>query len=264
MALGVEAEALLARQRALHRAPDQPGGERRLGLVAHVLLAPEGAAVGHQLDHDPVGRDVEHAADVVAVVPHTLSAGVDVHRPRSRIGHGEGRLRLEKGVLDPLGLEHLVDGVGTCRQGGIDVTAGIGAHRQDVAVGAPHRQRRVGGDRRQRIGDRRVDVVLHVDELGSRPGMLAGLGDDDGKDITGERGPPTDGDHHRPVLVDDPDTQLAGDVGGGEHGDDAVGSHRSGRVDGDHVGPGVGREVQSGVEHPRQPEGRRCSRGRRG
>ena len=82
MALGVQAEALLARQRALHRAPEQPGGERRLRLVAHVLLAAEGAAVGDELDDDPVGGDVEDAADVVAVVPHPLPAGVDVQRAR--------------------------------------------------------------------------------------------------------------------------------------------------------------------------------------
>ena len=250
MALGVQAEALLARHRALHRAPEQPGGERRLGLVAHVLLAAEGAAVGHELDHDPVGGDVETRTDVVAVVPHSLSARVDVHRPRSRVRHGERRLWFEEGVLDALRLEHLVDGVGTRRQGGVDVTAGVGAHRQDVAVGAPYRQRRVGGDRRQWIGDRRQDVVLHVDQLGRRPCLLAGLGDDDGEHIAGERGPPTDGDHHRPVLVDDPDAQLAGDVGGGEHGDDAVGSRGSGGVDGDDVGAGVGGEVQGGVEHP--------------
>ncbi len=254
MTLGVQAEALLPRQRALHRAPEQPGGERRLGLVAHVLLAAEGTAVGHQLDDDPVGGDVEDAADVVAVVPHPLPARVDVHRAGDRVRHRQRRLRLEEGVLDALRLEHLVDGVGARLQSGVDVTAGVGAHRQDVAVGAPHRERRVGGDRRQRIGDRRQDVVLHVDQLGRRPCLLAGLGDDDGEHVSGERGAPTDGDHHRPVLVDDPDAQLAGDVGGGEHGDDSVGSRGSSGVDGDDVGTGVVSEVQGGVEHPGDTE----------
>ena len=56
MALGVHPEALLARQRALHRSVEQPGGERRVGLVAHVLLAAERAAVRDQLDGHPVGR----------------------------------------------------------------------------------------------------------------------------------------------------------------------------------------------------------------
>ena len=118
VALGVHAEALLARQRALHRAVEQPGGERGLRLVAHVLLAAERPAVGHQLDDDPVGGDVEHAADVVAVVPHALAAGVDVQRAlvAGARRHGERRLRLEEGVLDALGLEHLVDGVGARRR----------------------------------------------------------------------------------------------------------------------------------------------------
>ena len=53
VALGVDAEALLARQRALHRAPQQPGGQRGMRLVAHVLLAAEGAAVGDELDRPP-------------------------------------------------------------------------------------------------------------------------------------------------------------------------------------------------------------------
>ena len=49
--------------------------------------------------------------------------------------------------------------------------------------------------------------------------------------------------------MDDPDAQLAGDVGGGVHGDDAVGSGGTCGVDGDDVGAGVGGEVQGGVEH---------------
>ena len=157
-------------------------------------------------------------------------------------------------MLDALRLEHLVDGVGARRQRGVDVAAGVGAHRQDVAVGAPHGDRRVGGDRRQRVGDRRQDVVLDVDQLGGRPRLLARLGDDDGEHVAGERRAPADGDHHRPVLVDDPDAQLAGDVGGGEHGDDAVGGGGAGGVDGDDVGAGVGGEVQGGVEHPGHAE----------
>ena len=55
VALGVHEQALLAGERALHRALQEPGGQRRLRLVGHVLLAAEGAAVGDELDGDPVG-----------------------------------------------------------------------------------------------------------------------------------------------------------------------------------------------------------------
>ena len=228
MTLGVQPEALLARQRALHRTPEQPGGERRLGLVAHVLLAAERTAVGHQLDDDPVGRDVEDAADVVAVVPHSLAPRVDVHRAGGRVGHGERRLRLEEGVLDALGLEHLVDGVGARRQRRVDVATGVGAHRQHVAVGTPHGERGVRGDGRQRVGDRRQHVVLDVDQFRRGPRLLAGLGDDDRQHVAGERGATADWDHHRPVLVDDSDAQLARDVGGRVHGHHAIGGCRRG------------------------------------
>src|ERR1700754_2274130 len=43
-------------------------------------LPPKAPAVADQLDGDAVGADGEHAADVVAVVPHALAARVDVHR----------------------------------------------------------------------------------------------------------------------------------------------------------------------------------------
>ena len=150
VALGVDAEALLARQRALHRAVEQPRRERGVGLVAHVLLAAERAAVGDQLDRDPIGGEVEHAADVVAVVPHALAAGVDVQRRSSPSpdGHGERRLGLEEGVLDALGLEDLVDRVGAGRERAVDVAARVGAARQHVAVGAPHGQLGAGLDAR--------------------------------------------------------------------------------------------------------------------
>ena len=56
----------------------QPGGQRRLGLVGHVLLAAEGAAVGNLLDDDPLGGDLEHRGDLVAVVPDALAAREDL------------------------------------------------------------------------------------------------------------------------------------------------------------------------------------------
>ena len=74
MTLGMYPEALLPRQRALHRSIEEPCRERRVRLVAHVLLAAERAAVRHQRDGDRLVADREHPGDVVAVVPHALTA----------------------------------------------------------------------------------------------------------------------------------------------------------------------------------------------
>ena len=54
--------------------------------------------------------------------------------------------------------------------------------------------------------------------------------------------------------MDDPDAQLAGDVGGGEHRDHPVGRRGSRRVDGEHVGPGVRGQVEGGVEQARDAQ----------
>ena len=63
-----------------------------------------------------------------------------------------------------------------------------------------------------------------------------------------------DRDHDRPVLVDDADPQLAGDVGGGEHGLHAGVGEGAAGVDGEDVGPGVVGELERGVEHAVDPD----------
>ena len=152
-------------------------------------------------------------------------------------------------MLDALGLEHLVDGVGTRRQRRVDVATLVGAHREHVAVGTPHGEWGVRGDGRQRVGDRRQHVVLDLDQFRRGPRLLAGLGDDDRQHVTGERGATSDWDHHRPVLVDDSDAQLARYVGSRVDVHHAIGGCRAGRVNGLDVGAAVCGEVESGVEH---------------
>ena len=122
MALGVHAEALLPGERALHRTLQEPGRQRGVGLVRHVLLAAEGTAVRDELDGHLIVADAEHGCDLVAVVPHTLAAGVHV-QAAVVTDHGERALGLEEGVLDPLGLERLGDHVRAARQLGLDVAA---------------------------------------------------------------------------------------------------------------------------------------------
>ena len=103
--------------------------ERGVRLVGHVLLAAEGTTVGDELDHHPVLIDAEHAADVVPVVPHALPTGVHVEAAvvAGARRDGEAGLGLQEGVLDALGLEHLVERVRALGQRGVDVTAGVRA-----------------------------------------------------------------------------------------------------------------------------------------
>ncbi len=226
-------------------------------LVAHVLLAAERPAVRDELDGHACGIDVEHGSDVVAVVPHALPSGVHVEGPLSVVPGRDrhGRLGFEERVLDPLRVERLVDGERTRGEGRVEVGATrVRAGRQHVGVGAPHRQRGVVVERGAGVGVRRVHLVADLDQLGSGAGVVAGVGDDHGEHVARVRRAPTDGDHHRPVLVDQPDTQLAGQVVGGEHGLDPGRGERGRGVDRDDVGSGVVGQVERGVQHPGHPD----------
>ena len=152
-------------------------------------------------------------------------------------------------MLDALRLEHLVHGVGRLGQAGIDIAADVLADAQHVAGGVPHRDRRVGLECGDRIGDRRVHLVGHVDDGGRGTCQLARLGDDDRQHVAGEAGAAADRNHDRPVLVDDADQQLARQVGRGEHRVHARHGQRSTGVDADDVGTRVRGEVQRGVQH---------------
>ena len=68
------------------------------------------------------------------------------------------------------------------------------------------------------VGERAERPVGDIDELGRLTRGLARVGDDDGEDVAEIGGAAALGDEHGPVGVDDPDPQLTGDVGGGEHG----------------------------------------------
>ena len=247
MALGVDEQRLLAGQRALHRPLQEVGGEGGLGLVGHVLLAAERPAVGHQLHLDPVDRQAEHRGDLVPVVPHALAAGPDLEDAVGP-GRGQRRLGLEEGLLDPLGLERLPHDVGRRRQRGLDVAApGVGRAGQLVAVQLPHGVL-VGGQRGVGVDHRRQHLVVHLDQGGRPLGRGPVAGHDDGQHVAEVRRPPALGDEHRPVLVDQPDPQLARDVGRGQDRLDPGHGRRRGGVDAQDVGPGVVGQPQDPVE----------------
>ena len=241
----------------------QPCRQGRLRLVRHVLLAAEGAAVGHELDGDRVRRRRRAPGRCRCGRPRrpdrpSTRAGVP---PSS--GTASGRLGLQEGVLDALRLEQLVNGVGARGEGGVDVATGVLAHAQDVRVRAPHRDLRVvdGGDG---VGERAQHVVVHVDQRGGGSRLLPGPGHHDGEHVAGVGRAAALGDEHRPVLVDQPDAQLTRHVGRGEHGDDTGRRAGGGAVDAAHVGAGVVGEAQGGVQQARRPQVVDVARGRRG
>ncbi len=96
-----------------------------------------------------------------------------------------------------------------------------------------------------------MDPVLHVDELRRPLGRLDVVGDGDGEHVAGVGGATPDGDHHRPVGVDEAHPQLTRDVVCGEDPVDAGEGLCPRRVDGDDVGAGVVGEAQEAVEHAR-------------
>ena len=75
------------------------------------------------------------------------------------------------------------------------------------------------------------------------------VGNDDGEHVAEIRRAPADGDHHRPVLVDEAHPQHAGDVGGGEHGSHTRHGFGGTGVNGQHVGTGMVGEPQCAVCH---------------
>ena len=84
------------------------------------------------------------------------------------------RLGLEEGVFDALRPERLVHRVGAGGVGLLEVGAAlVGARRQHVGVGAPHRQWRAGRERSTRIGVRGVDVVGDLDQFRRGTGVVA-------------------------------------------------------------------------------------------
>jgi hypothetical protein len=250
--LGVDPQALLTRQRAFHRSVEEPGSKRCVRLIAHVFLAAERATVGHECDRHLFVADGETAGDVVAVVPHTLSARIHLQMPLASgvdRWHCERALRLEERVLDTLRVEHLVDDVRGCSQRCVDIAAGVLAGAEHVAGGAPHRDGRVGQHRSLRIGDWRQHVVLDGDEFRRCASLLPRVGNDDRQHVSGVAGAATDRDHHRPVLVDDADVELAGNVGGGVHRHHAGRCCRGRRIDGNDIGAAVIGEMQCRVQH---------------
>ena len=137
-------------------------------------------------------------------------------------------------------------------ESGVDVAPRVHRAGEHVALELPDRVLGIV-DRGARVGDRTERLVGDIDELGRFARGLPRVGDDDGEDVAEIRGAAPLGDEHGPVGVDDPDAQLTGDVGGGEHGLDTRQGACGRGVDAEHVGSGVVGEPEGAVQHAREP-----------
>ncbi len=133
VAFGVDPQALLAGQDDLDGLLEEPGGEGGVALDREILLAAEGAAVGHQFDPHPVGADAQDGGDLALVVVDPLALGVD-GEPAVVGGDRERGLGFEKGVLDALGPELGLHRVGGGGQRGLDIAAREGADLEEIAA----------------------------------------------------------------------------------------------------------------------------------
>ena len=159
----------------------------------------------------------------------------------------EARLRLEEGVLDRLGPEHLGHDVGRQFQRRVDVPAAD--HRLGEQVSArvdPGRSVCEGG---KGVRDRLQDVVLDVDERGGRACRRPRLGGDRGKDVPDVSGGLALSHEERPVERDEPLVTLAGHVAGRDDPHDPGMRCGTGDVDPPDGGPRMIGEAQRAVQH---------------
>ncbi len=216
-----------------------------MALDRQVLLAAEGAAVGHQFDVDVVDIDSENGGDLALVVVHSLALRPDLQTAVLR--GGETGLGLEKSVLDALGRERFLDGVGGSRKGGIDIAAGERAGLEQIAAVVDGWgvvcQRRLG--RAHRV----EHLVIDLHHIRRRPRPVLAVGHHHGEHVANAACRFTFGHQQRPVLDDQAMVPGAGDVLRGEHTLDSRHGQRRSGMDAEDPCSRVFRQNQSPVQH---------------
>ena len=263
MTFGVNQERFFAAKRGLDRTLQQPCGKRGLTLVRHVFFAAERATIADEFGDDAISVHRQDAGNIVTVVPDALTAGVD-HEPievdglargitigeRQRFAGRhrdcQGRFGLQECVVNTLRLERLTHHMGRSGQTVLGVAPGVGRCRQHIAIEFPHRV--FGGSNRlDRIHDRRVHVVLNLDERGRVASGVAILGHNHGDHVAQITGAAADRDEDRPVLMDETMAQFTRHIGTGEDPHHTWHSFGSSGVDGDDVGSGMVGQLERAV-----------------
>ena len=246
VALGMDADRLFAGQRDPHRPPGQARQHRRLRLDRHVLLAAEGAAVGRELDVQPLFRLAEDGGDLPAILEDPLALAVDVQTPVGQRA-GEAGFRLEEQVLDALGRPCAADDVRRGGEGGVDVAARVARRRQPIVMlGVDARRARL-----QRLGGVEHGgqrLVRDLDQLRRLAGDARRLGGDGGQHVADAARLLAFGDEDGPVGIDLADPAFARHVLGGRDRRDAGQRQRLGDVDLDDARARVRRQRDDAVE----------------
>ena len=150
-------------------------------------------------------------------------------------------------MVDALRLEGLPGHVGRSGERLVDVAADVRGPAELIAREGPDGIF-VGGQRRRRIGEWLMHVVGHGDRRRGSPSLGTGFGHDKRHHIAEIGGTAADRDEGRPVLVNQPAAQLAGDIIGGEHSNHAGHRERIGRIDRHDVGASVFAEDNRSVQ----------------
>ena len=246
MALGMDADRLLAGERDPHRPPGQARQQRRLRLDRHVLLAAERAAVGRELDVQPLFRLAEHGGDLPAILEDPLALAVDVQAAVGQRAR-QARLRLEEQMLDALRRPCAADHMGRGGQGGLDVAARVARRREQVVMLGVD-ARRAGLQRFGGVEHGGQRLVFDLDQLDRLARDARGFGGDRGEHVADAARLFALGDETGPVLVDLADPALARHVLGGGDRDDAGQRARPGDVDLDDAGARMRRQRDDAIE----------------
>ncbi len=217
---------------------DQRGGGGEQGRLG--LLTAEAAAHAAHLDGHCALRDGEHPRNQQLHLAGMLGRGPDVDLAVFP-GGSQRHLAFEIEMILAADGQAALQAAGRCVERGLGVAAGHALASLDLQVRDPRLgdghggwqglvlDDRLGGGgagRARAVGGDGEQALAHAidDALGEQPVVM----------------------HHRAYIV------LAGDVGGGEHGDDAgAGAHRR-KVHAQDAGVGLGALGQMHVQQPRR------------
>ncbi len=239
MAVHVTQEALGAAVGDPHRSTQPEREQTRVHLQADVLAGAERPADAGEHEPHRVDRQVEARSDLPPVLMEPLRRDMQLDASATGIRHSERRFQPEEClILHPDLVGPLDDDV----TGEVEVAGDDALVTDQIAIGMNRCMAPV--DRRLGIEQWFQELPLDDDRLERPPARLGMVGGNRGDRFTHVSNDV--GSEHRLVLADEAVGELARDVGGRDHGLDAV--DLPGSADIDRTDPGVRvRRTQGGA-----------------